>query len=51
MALRQLNCRHMKAFLLEFSIVQVVKEVSNMSFLIICFALERSLCPQTVVMH
>lgn len=40
-----------EAFLLEFIIVQVVKEVGNMSFLIICFALESSLCPQTVVMH
>lgn len=38
-----------EAFLLELSIVQVVKEVGNMSFLIICFALESSVRPQTAV--
>ncbi|XP_055571691.1 uncharacterized protein LOC130152333 [Falco biarmicus] len=40
-----------EAFLLEFSVVGVVKETGDMSFQIICFALESSLCPQTVVMH
>lgn len=40
-----------EAFLLELSIVQFVKEAGNVSFLIICFALESSLCPQTVVVH
>lgn len=40
-----------EAFLLELIIVQFVKEVGNVSFLIICFALESSLCPQTVVVH
>lgn len=40
-----------EAFLLELSIVQFVEEVGNVSFLIICFALESSLCPQTVVVH
>lgn len=40
-----------EAFLLESSIVQVVKEVGNVSFLIICFALESSLCPQTMVVN
>lgn len=40
-----------EAFSLQLSIVQFVKEVGNVSFLIICFALEGSLCPQTVVVH
>lgn len=40
-----------EAFLLELRVVQFVKEVGNVSFLIICFALESSLCPQTMVVH